>query len=385
MYENPYQEEYKANNEIITKLFKRSVILAFTALFSLIFFVALDYVTLSWVVAIGTLISCYAWYDQTKQLQKRNNMIFNKAYPPADKVISDYQQSFSNNNQTSLPESKFGYLEDPNDYNQEIIVSPTVTESINKGIGKIKHKDFLYNSWNLKSIDKMENKNIFNFYGPPGTGKTISARKVAKILNKKLFIVKYDQVESRYVGEAEKNISSVFSFAKENDAILFLDEADSLVSQRVQADSANGQHLNASKNVFMQELDKFNGIMILTTNLFSSFDPAILRRVNQNIKFDLPNREMRLKIFKNHIPEAVNRENIDWDKMADLTSNFSGGDIKNVTHEAMINAINEADQNGDILQACLTEKHLIKEINKIKLAKNDYFQTNTKTIGITQE
>lgn len=394
---NVYNDEMMANNNQIEKYRKvqlKTIILAVCIIPVLLIFVHYSVSITFFFLAIGVF---FHYENKIKDFTKRNSDIVSKAYPDPENVINDYQSnnygySSSNNHQYQKdhePQSRFGHIEYPHDQKNslEIIIAPEIKNSINKGIGKIKHREFLYKNWNLQSIDQMDSKNIFNFYGPPGTGKTISAKEVAKILNKKLFIVKYDQVESKMVGETEKNIASVFKFAKENDAIIFLDEADALVSQRVESTSANGQYLNAAKNVFMQELDRFNGLMILTTNHFHSFDPALLRRISQHIAFELPNQEMRLKLFKAHIPQEVTVDKkIDFNKLSLLTNGFSGGDIKNVTREAMTMAINQADQLGDITKSCLTEDLLIAEIKNIKRTKKDYFnEKEVKTIGISSQ
>lgn len=394
---NVSNNEFMANNEMISKLRNtqlKIIVVSIVVLPVLLIFTNFLVTGIVFALVLGT---CFHYNNEIKDYTKRNADLHKKAYPDPNTLIQnsmssegeEFQtQEYSNQSYMEAPKSRFGQIESPsdNDTNLEIIISPEVEEDINKGIGKINHREFLYKQWNLKSIDKMDGKNIFNFYGPPGTGKTISAKKVAKILDKKLFVVKYDQVESKMVGETEKNISSVFKFAKENKCIIFLDEADALVSQRVESISSNAQHLNAVKNVFMQELDRFNGIMILTTNNFHSFDPALLRRISQHIAFELPNQEMRLKLFRSHIPKEVNLDsNVDFNKLALISNGLSGGDIKNITVEAMTNAINQADQLGDITKACLTEAHLMNEIKKVKKTKKAYFnEMDVKTIGISQ-
>lgn len=382
--DNNYHEETNANNNKIAKYTKIQIKWTIAAI--LIMPILAVYLPLPvWAVLFSLFCGVIFYYhNQIKDYHQRNSNIFQKANPDPTQVV--YQQEFQNSNYTSQVEkSQFGYIFDPNTQkSQEILVSDEVKDSINKGIGKIKHKEFLYKNWNLQSIDSMDSKNIFNFFGPPGTGKTISAKEVAKILNKKLFVVKYDQVESKMVGDTEKNITSVFQFAKKHDAIIFLDEADSLLSQRVEASTANGQYLNASKNVFMQELDQFNGIMILTTNLFKSFDEAILRRINQHVKFELPDKETRSKLFRSHIPKEVNlNTNVNFEKLGDVSAGLSGGDIKNITCEAMNQSIIEADRNGDITKACLGENHLMSEIKRVKKTKDEYFgKKESKVIGI---
>lgn len=331
----------------------------------------------------------YFHIDRKMDSAKQQNMaIFNQE---EHKILSrsrrqaSFSSRSSNNSIKTNDSSDFGLLVDPKESTTKIILTPEVKSSIDNGIGKLKHRDFLYQKWNLKSIDGMENKNVFNFHGLPGTGKTLSAKEVARKLDKKLFIVDYAQTESKMVGETEKNISKIFEFAKEQNAVLFLDEADTLVSRRIEDNTSQSRHVNAARNVFMQELDQFDGVVILTTNLFSSFDPALIRRINQNIKFELPTEEMRLEIIKAHIPiEVPTDPDINYKIIAELTHGFSGGDIKNLTRESLTAAvIEELANSGSLDNAKLKQCHLVNEVVKIQKSKNSFTKDDeAKVIGL---
>lgn len=383
---------FEPNNKAIAQISKKQTLTTLALVISLPLTLLTSYpIFLS--LILGVFFSgCLVYLNRQKdELFKKNEELFRsqtfRPYTPDSATLqsfNDFEEFSSSKNSKQESRAPFGILYDLTETEEKIIVSKEVKESINSGICKIKNKDFLYNTWNYKSIDKSENKNIFNFYGLPGTGKTLSAREVARTLKKKLYIVDYAQTESKMVGDTEKHISEIFSFAKKNDAIILLDEADTLVSKRVEDNTSSSRHINAARNVFMQELDKFDGIVILTTNLFSSFDSALLRRISQHIKFDLPNQEMRKDIIKAHIPEAVTlSENINIDEIAVLTKGFSGGDIKNFTREAMLSAILEADSKGCLTNAVLDRSHLISQIEKINLTKDVYNKTDpSKVIGI---
>ena len=89
--------------------------------------------------------------------------------------------------------------------------------------------------WNISSIQPQRGRCILNFYGPPGTGKTRAALGVALQLGKPLYQVDYSAVISKYLGDTAKHIAAAFRQAKEQNAVLFFDEADSLLSRRVNA------------------------------------------------------------------------------------------------------------------------------------------------------
>lgn len=92
--------------------------------------------------------------------------------------------------------------------------------------------------WNINAIQPQAGRCMLNFYGPPGTGKTRAALGAALRVNKPLYQVDYSQVISKYLGDTAKHISTAFKRASELNAVLFFDEADSLLSRRVPAGKA---------------------------------------------------------------------------------------------------------------------------------------------------
>lgn len=258
---------------------------------------------------------------------------------------------------------------DERDDFKNIIISSEVQKSIDIGLKKIELKDFLNNTWNLKSIEPMDGRTALNFYGAPGTGKTFSVRAIARKLNKRLYIVNYAQIISKWVGDTAKHISTVFEEAKKFDCILFFDEADSLLSKRANMSEGVESYatsINQNRNVLMQEIDKFNGIIVFATNFFGNYDEAMLRRIAQHVEFKLPDVDMRRQIFERHIPKEVTRhESVDFQKCAELTEHFSGGDIKNVCLNAMVAAAMEE-------QKVLKQDHLAEEAKKIRASKKQH-------------
>jgi SpoVK/Ycf46/Vps4 family AAA+-type ATPase len=250
-----------------------------------------------------------------------------------------------------------------------IVISEDVEKSINIGLKKIELKDFLNNEWNLKSIEPMDGRTALNFWGAPGTGKTFSVRAIARKLNRKLYIVNYSQIISKWVGDTAKNISQIFAEAKKLDCILFFDEADSLLSKRASMSEGVESYatsINQNRNVLMQEMDKFNGIMVFATNFFGNYDEAMLRRIAQHVEFKLPDEHMREQIFDKHIPKAVTRdESVSYKICAEKTDGLSGGDIKNVCLNAMVAA---AMEEHKVLKQCFLDD----EIKKIRSSKRKH-------------
>lgn len=182
-----------------------------------------------------------------------------------------------------------------------------------------------------KTIKKGKGVN-FLFYGPPGTGKSMLAEAVAAYLNKKLLVVEAPKIFGRFVGETDKAIARIFEVAKANDLVLCLDEADSLLYNR---NYAGQEHDIRFVNVMLQEIERFEGVSIFTTNMDNLLDPAVERRLSLRVQFELPDEKMRAEIWKAHIPPVVKiSEDVDFLSLAKRFE-FSGGYIKN----AVLNAL----------------------------------------------
>jgi len=121
------------------------------------------------------------------------------------------------------------------------------------------------------------------FYGPPGTGKSEFSRYVANHLDSNIIVKKISHLQSKWVGETEKNIASAFEKAESEEAILVIDEVDSLLFPR---DLAQHSWEISFTNEFLISMEKFRGILICTTNRLRGIDDASIRRFSFKIKFD---------------------------------------------------------------------------------------------------
>lgn len=119
-------------------------------------------------------------------------------------------------------------------------------------------------------------------YGPPGTGKTAFAKALAVRLDKPLLERRASDLLSPYVGETEQRISEAFSDAVGDGAVLFIDEADSLVYSR---DSAVRTWEVSQVNELLEQLSDFDGIAVLATNRLQALDSALLRRMDVKVEF----------------------------------------------------------------------------------------------------
>jgi SpoVK/Ycf46/Vps4 family AAA+-type ATPase len=130
--------------------------------------------------------------------------------------------------------------------------------------------------------EKIMNMNLL-FYGPPGTGKSELARYMAEKLDREIICKRVSDIQDKYVGETEKNIKNAFLEAEREEAILVIDEADSLLFSR---DRAVRSWEFSFVNEFLTQMEKFRGILICTTNRMKDLDQASIRRFNHKIGFD---------------------------------------------------------------------------------------------------
>ena len=218
--------------------------------------------------------------------------------------------------------------------------------------------------WKLSTIRPMSGRCILNFYGPPGTGKTRAALGLALELGKPLYQVDYSAIVSKYLGDTAKHIVLAFRQAREADAVLFFDEADSLLSKRVSTGESCSTSINQNRNTLMQELDRFGGVVVMTTNLFGNYDEAMLRRIARHIEFRLPDTAMREQILQLHLPNA-DRVPQTLRGIAMAADGLSGGDLLNVC----LNAIEAASVDPDPQNWRVTEEMLMAQVRKVQSTK----------------
>ncbi len=146
---------------------------------------------------------------------------------------------------------------------------------------------------------KLKGKGTLCFYGMPGTGKTALGEHMAKSIERPLIIKKASDLVSKYVGETEQNLAAMFKEATTEKAVLLLDEADSYLQSRAMAQRS---YEVTEVNEMLQQMERFEGVFICTTNLIDRIDEAALRRFTFKIQFKALTREQREKMF---ITEAL--------------------------------------------------------------------------------
>ena len=154
------------------------------------------------------------------------------------------------------------------------------------------------------------------FHGPSGTGKTMAASAIANRLGMPLLRADLSEIMDKYVGETEKHLGRLFRSARENHCVLLFDEADSLFGKRTRVSSGHDKYANLSTSYLLQEIERYDGIAILSTNLLSNFDEAFLRRLQYIVRFGLPNAALRETLWRRALPPQRCSEELPYAQLA---------------------------------------------------------------------
>ena len=193
-------------------------------------------------------------------------------------------------------------------------------------------------------------------YGPPGTGKTMLAAATAHELDGYFIVVDAASMMSKWLGEAEKNVSKLFAMAREycekegKPVILFIDEVDSLLGER---NSEVGGEIRA-KNQFLSEMDGVNGkgkelmmYVIGATNKPWSLDHPFLRRFQKRIYVSLPSTEAREKLFDLYTSPLKKNSRVNSLSLAKQFDGYSASDIRDVCQSVQMEVVNELFRSPD--------------------------------------
>lgn len=226
-----------------------------------------------------------------------------------------------------------------------------------KACGYITNHYQVYTSWGFDKVMPYGRGLSVLFAGPSGTGKTMSAQVIAKELGMEMYKLQISQVVSKYIGETEKNLKAVFDEAKKCNCILFFDECDALFGKRSEVSDAQDRYANVETAYLLQQMEEYEGVTILSTNLLQNIDEAFMRRIKFILRFPLPNAQLREQMYKKMLPHcAPTQDDINFKFVAERF-NLSGGSIKNIVFDAAFMAAAEQVPIGmtHILRACIEE------------------------------
>ena len=284
-------------------------------------------------------------------------------------------KSAQNTQQEPLPEEIFVPVE-PKFSFDDIILPVRVREQILNAADYAENSKVVFEEWGLSETHKLSKRIGINLYGEPGTGKTMAAHAIAKHLKRKIIVVNYADIESKYVGETPKNIRKVFEAGKKTSSIIFFDEADAILSRRVtNMSNATDVSVNQTRSVMLMLMNEYQDFIIFATNFISNFDPAFMRRISMHVKFE-------------YIPKKLPTD-LDATDIAKKFEGISGSDISNAVLNAAFRAARKklpsvpkdyfyqaveeileskranALNGGDVERRVVSKKYYDKQVEKI--------------------
>lgn len=260
-----------------------------------------------------------------------------------------------------------------------VILPKEVLDKIEEALSILEYEDKVFNEWGL-SVIQPHPSSALSFYGPSGTGKTMAAEAIAQKLGKKILKVSYADIESKFHGEGPKMVKAIFLAAQKENAVLFIDEADSLLSKRLtNVTQGSEQAINSMRSQLLICLEEYKGIVIFATNLVVNYDQAFLTRLI-SIKFIDPDKECREKIWKVHVypSDEENTKKLNIPLANDVNAEelaekyqFCGREIRTAVISACVRTAmdkRELVTQDDFIQA--SEK-IVKERENLKDAKDN--------------
>ncbi|HEV7553838.1 MAG TPA: ATP-binding protein, partial [Kofleriaceae bacterium] len=236
-----------------------------------------------------------------------------------------------------------------------VVFPPDVLDSLRELVARVRHGRTVFETWGMSRTMATSRGLTALFQGQPGTGKTLVAGVIARELGLDLYQVDLSKVMSKWIGETERNLSTIFDAAEDGQVVLLFDEADSLFAKRTEVRSSNDRYANLEVNYLLQRLDSFEGIAILTTNIGTSIDQAFKRRMSFRLSFPFPDEDTREQLWRAHLPpELPITGPLSLDVLA-RKYQLSGGYIRNACLRAAFLAAQE--------ETTLHQRHLERAVS----------------------
>ncbi|MDJ0270676.1 MAG: CDC48 family AAA ATPase [Aigarchaeota archaeon] len=209
-------------------------------------------------------------------------------------------------------------------------------------------------------------------YGPPGTGKTLLAKAVANETNANFYSISGPEIMSKFYGESEEKLREIFKKAQETaPSIIFIDELDSIAPKREEVTGEVEKRVVAQLLALMDGLEPRGRVVVIgATNRPNALDPALRRpgRFDREIEIGIPDREGRLEILQIHTRGVPLAEDVDLEKIADVTHGFVGADLEVLVKEAAMRALRRILPEIDFEQESIPAEVL----NKLKVTMRDF-------------
>lgn len=226
---------------------------------------------------------------------------------------------------------------------RELFFNEEVFSQVSRLADILEEKNFKEIQSRLEVVSMRKGFNCI-FYGAPGTGKTEAVYQLAKQSGRDILQIDISRLKSKWVGESEKTIRSVFKYYQwlirhsKIAPVLLFNEADGIFGIRAkQAERSVDKMNNTIQNIILQEMEKMEGILIATTNLTENLDPAFERRFLYKVEFTIPEPQVRAKIWGSMMPFL----SVSDSESLAMQYSLSGGQIENISRKCAVEYILE--------------------------------------------
>lgn len=256
-------------------------------------------------------LTCIQLFSESNVLEK-NKILYLETAPAGEPIfagkIALYSETFYLVTTGEVPTPKMSAqfpaekLETALEW-EDLVLNPRTKEDIKDLEIWLLHNPTFLESWGMK--DRVKAGYRVLFHGPPGTGKTLTASLLGKYTNRPVYRIDLSTVVSKYIGETEKNLSSLFDKAAHKDWILFFDEADAIFGKRTNVRDAHDKYANQEVSYLLQRVESHPGLVILASNFKDNIDDSFLRRFQSVCEFQLPSAKERLQLWKTNLPKKL--------------------------------------------------------------------------------
>jgi adenylate kinase family enzyme len=238
---------------------------------------------------------------------------------------------------------------------EDLVLNSSTLNQIKEIETWLKFNEILLQEWDMKA--KIKPGFRVMFYGAPGTGKTLTAALLGKYTKRDVYRIDLSMVISKYIGETEKNLSSLFDKATDKDWILFFDEADAVFGKRTNVRDAHDKYANQEVSYLLQRIENHPGLVILASNFKTNIDTAFTRRFQSIIEFEVPTYNERLQLWKNNLPRGIRvAEDVNLNEIS-KKYDITGANIVNIIQYACLRTLEDENESIKL-------DHLLQGIKK---------------------
>ena len=216
----------------------------------------------------------------------------------------------------------------------DLVVSGDVMSQLLEAAARLEHREIVLDRWGFLAGRPGREGLRLLFHGPPGTGKTLAAEVLAGALGRDLLVVDLSRMVSKWVGETEKHLAATFESAERTRSALLFDEADALFGRRTEVGDARDRYANLETAYLLSRIERFEGLVVLATNLRQNLDGAFARRLDFIVGFDPPDASQRAQLWRRLLPPGAPLDpGVDVERLAALYA-IPGGMIRSATVSA---------------------------------------------------